>query len=58
MKGFKTMAHAQRFLSIFNSIRDLFSVGRHQLKAGDFRILLARRLDEWRNVTQVAPRAA
>lgn len=58
MKGFKSMAHVKRFLSLFNSIYDLYSMGRHHLKANNYRILLAFRFNEWRAVTQVAPRAA
>ena len=58
MKGFKSVAHAQRFLSTFGPIYDLFSVGRHALKAEHFRVLLARRFEMWRELTQGAPAAA
>jgi len=57
MKRFKSIVHAQRFLSIFGSIYDLFSVGRHHLKAKHFRILMANRFGTWRRLTQVAPAA-
>jgi len=54
MKGFKSVAHAGRFLSIFGPIYDLFSVRRHGLRAEHFRVLLARRFATWRELTQVA----
>ena len=39
MRGFKSPRHAQRFLSIFGSIADLFSVGRHLLPAASYRVV-------------------
>jgi putative transposase len=57
MKRFKSIKHAQRFLSIFGSIYDLFCVGRNHLRAEHFRILLANRFETWRRLTQVAPAA-
>ena len=40
MRGFKSARHAQRFLSIFGIIADLFSVGRHLLSAPSYRAAL------------------
>lgn len=57
MRRFKSMADAQRFLSIFGVINDLFKVGRHILKAELSRLPLARRLTAWREVAGVAPAA-
>jgi putative transposase len=51
MRGFKSARHAQRFLSIFGMIADLFSVGRHLLSAPNYRAALRRRFDEWRSIT-------
>jgi putative transposase len=51
MHGFKSARHAQRFLSIFGMIADLFSVGRHLLSAANYRAALGRRFDEWRSIT-------
>ena len=51
MRGFKSARHAQRFLSIFGMIADLFSVGRHLLSARSYRAALSRRLVEWRELT-------
>jgi len=54
MRGFKSARHAQRFLSIFGMIADLFSVGRHQLSAVNYRTALRRRFVEWRDVAGVS----
>ena len=53
MRGFKSPRHAQRFLSIFGMIADLFSVGRHLLTAPSYRVVLSRRFVEWRELTGV-----
>ena len=57
MRGFKSAKHAQRFLSIFGIVADLFSIGRHVLSASNFRTLLQRRFTHWRNIAGVAPTA-
>jgi len=57
MRGFKSARHAQRFLSIFGMISDLFSVGRHLLSAPNYRVALSRRFVEWREVAGVSTAA-
>jgi putative transposase len=57
MRGFKSAGHAQRFLSIFGSVADLFAVGRHSLSASNYRAALSRRFIEWRSIAGV-PAAA
>ena len=57
MRGFKSAAHAQRFLSIFGLVADLFGVGRHLLSARNYRAALSRRFIEWRSIAGV-PAAA
>ena len=57
MRGFKSARHAQRFLSIFGIITDLFSVGRHLLSAVNYRTALSRRFIEWREVAGVSAAA-
>ena len=57
MRGFKSARHAQRFLSIFGMIADLFSVGRHLLSAVSYREALSRRFAEWRELTGVSAAA-
>ena len=54
MRGFKSARHAQRFLSTFGMITDLFSVGRHLLSAMSSRTALSRRFAEWREVAGVS----
>jgi putative transposase len=53
MRGFKSARHAQRFLSTFGMVGDLFSVGRHLLSATSFRTALSRRFSEWRDIAGV-----
>jgi putative transposase len=53
MRGFKSAGHAQRFLSIFGLVADLFGVGRHLLSASNYRIALSRRFAEWRRIAGV-----
>lgn len=48
MRGFKSFKQAQRFLSIFSQFCNFFPTARHALSAENFRVLLARRLVEWR----------
>jgi putative transposase len=57
MRGFKSAGHAQRFLSIFGLVADLFAVGRHLLSASNYRAALSRRFVEWRSIAGV-PAAA
>jgi putative transposase len=57
MRGFKSAGHAQRFLSIFGLVPDLFGVGRHLLAAPNYRAALSRRFIEWRTIAGV-PAAA
>jgi len=51
MRGFKSAGHAQRFLSTFGMITDLFNVGRHLLSAVNYRVLLGRRFAIWKDIT-------
>lgn len=51
MRGFKSAGQAQRFLSVHGVIRNLFRLGRHELRVEDYRGLRARSLKEWRAAT-------
>jgi putative transposase len=42
MRGFKSGGHAQRFLSIFGLVADLFAVDSHLLSAPNYRAALSR----------------
>jgi putative transposase len=53
MRRFKSVAQAQRFLSVHGVIRNLFNVGRHLLRAGHQRLLRTRALATWSTVVGV-----
>jgi putative transposase len=47
MRRFKSQRQAQRFLSCHGIVNNLFRLGRHHLKAGNYRILRERASAEW-----------
>ena len=51
MRQFKSVGHAQRFLSVHGLVQNLFRVGRHLLRAAHHRVLRARSFLVWREVT-------
>ena len=51
MRGFKSFAQAQRFLSVHGITQNLFRVGRHLLRAANQRMLRARAFLVWNAVT-------
>ena len=51
MRKFKSMAQAQRFLSVHGPIQNLFRVGRHKVRAFNHRILRERAFVSWQEVT-------
>ena len=51
MRRFKSMAQAQRFLSVHGITQNLFRVGRHLLRAANYRMLRARAFVAWNVVT-------
>ena len=51
MRRFKSTAQAQRFLSVHGFTQNLFRVGRHLLRATNYRILRARAFVVWNTVT-------
>ena len=50
MRGFKSPAHAQRFLATFGVIASFFRPGRHLLAARNYREVMRRRFTEWNEV--------
>ncbi len=52
MKRFKSAAQAQRFLSIFSEVGNLFALARHTLSAANHRFLLHKSLGTWSDLTQ------
>ena len=51
MRRFKSVRHAQRFLSVHGLVQNLFRVGRHLLRAGHHRVLRTRSFRVWDAVT-------
>ena len=47
MRRFKSVAQAQRFLAVHDAVRNLFTVGRHRLRAGHQRLLRSRAFVTW-----------
>jgi len=51
MRRFKSAAHAQRFLSVYGVVQNLFRVGRHLLRAVHYRLMRTRSFGIWDEVT-------
>ncbi len=51
MRGFKSPGQAQRFLSVHGVVQNCFRLGRHQLRAENYRLLRARSFKDWSAVT-------
>ena len=51
MRRFKSVGHAQHFLSVHGLVQNLFRTGRHLLRAVHHRLLRARAFGVWREVT-------
>lgn len=51
MRGFKSVRHAQGFLSVFGAIGNLFNVSEHLLTADNRRALQRKRLEVWTSIT-------
>ena len=51
MRRFKSIAQAQRFLSVHGIIQNLFRVGRHLLRVANYRTLRTRAFVVWNAVT-------
>jgi putative transposase len=47
MRRFRSAAQAQRFLAVHDVVRKLFTVGRHQLRAAQQRLLRSRAFGTW-----------
>ena len=51
MRGFKSAAHVQRFVSVHGLVQNLFRVGRHLLRSVHHRLLKSRAFQVWNAVT-------
>ncbi len=47
MRGFKSHKHAQKMLFIHGQINNLFNLGRHLIRAKNYRMFRERALNEW-----------
>ena len=50
MRRFNSPGQAQRFLSVHGVVRNLFNLGRHRLRAADYRTLRGRAFAVWSEV--------
>lgn len=53
MRKFKSHGQAQRFLSCFGVVKNLFRLGRHSLKAKHYRTFCDRSFAEWDRISCV-----
>ena len=53
MRRFKSMRHAQRFLSVHAQVSNHFRPGRHLMRACNYRILMTGRFASWSEITDV-----
>lgn len=51
MRRFKSTQHAQRFLSVHGTVSNHFRVGRHTLRACNYRTIMHQRFVTWQEVT-------
>jgi putative transposase len=51
MRRFKSPGQAQPFLAAHSQIHNLFRVGRHLLRADNYRLLRSRSFETWKQVT-------
>jgi len=55
MRRFKSVAQGQRFPAVHDAVHNLFTVGRHQLRAGHQRLLRSRAFVAWNSVAAAWP---
>ena len=53
MRRFKPHGQAQRFLSVHGVVNNLFRLGRHTLKAANYRLLRSRSFAEWERASYI-----
>jgi len=51
MRRFKSQGQGQRFLSVHSQVHNLFRIGRHLLRAKDYRMLRSRSFATWQQAT-------
>ncbi len=50
MRGFKSHKQAQQFLSVHSQINNLFNLGRHLMRAINYRVFRERALTDWAEI--------
>ena len=55
MRRFKSMCHAQRFLSVHGQVANHFRSCRHRLRARHYRETMYKRFGEWQAITGATP---
>ncbi len=53
MRRFKSVSRAQRFLSVHGMVQNLFRLGRHLLRAWNYRLFRMRAFARWQQATCV-----
>ena len=51
MRGFKSMGQAQRFLAVHGTMRNLFAIPRHLMRAKHYRLFRTEAFDMYQQVT-------
>jgi putative transposase len=51
MRRFRSVGQAQRFLAVHGVVQNLFRLGRHHLRAENYRFLRDRSFRDWREAT-------
>ena len=51
MRGFESMGQAQRFLAVHGTMRNLFAIPRHLMRAKHYRLFRTEALDMYQQVT-------
>ena len=54
MRRFKSQGQAQRFLAVHGQATNLFVVGRHKIRAKNYRLFRARAFAQWQEAVEVA----
>ncbi|MFT6992940.1 MAG: putative transposase [Paraglaciecola sp.] len=53
MRKFKSQGHGQRFLSCHGVVNNLFRLGRHLMKANNYRFIRDKSFIEWNRASYV-----
>ena len=51
MRGFKSMGQAQRFLTVHGTMKNLFAIPQHLMRAKHYRLFRTEALDMYQQVT-------